>query len=79
MQENIKILRDINQKFPEGSTETSRLQLNLSAGENRDNLSSLSFLTAYLPPIKQLAILETQLAQTIDTKRRLNLERKFWR
>jgi hypothetical protein len=75
MQENIKILRDINQKFPESASDASRLQLNLSAGENKDNLSSLSFLTAYLPPIKQLAILEAQLAQTIDTKKRLNLEK----
>ncbi len=76
MQENIKILRDINQKFPESASDASRLQLNLSAGENKDNLSSLSFLTAYLPPIKQLAILEAQLAQTIDTKKRLNLEKE---
>jgi hypothetical protein len=76
MQENIKILRDINQKFPEGASDASRLQLNLSAGENKDNLSSLSFLTAYLPPIKQLAILETQLAQTIDAKSRLHLEKE---
>jgi hypothetical protein len=75
MQENIKILRDINQKFPESASDASRLQLSLSAGENKDNLSSLSFLTAYLPPIKQLAILEAQLAQTIDTKKRLNLEK----
>lgn len=77
MQENMKILRDINQKFPEGASDSTRLQLNISAGENKENLSSLSFLTAYLPPIKQLAILETQLAQTLDNKKRLNFERKI--
>ena len=76
MQENIKILREINQKYPENASDQSKLQLNLSAGENKDSLSSLSFLTAYLPPIKQLAILETQLAQTMDEKRRLNLEKE---
>lgn len=75
MQESIKILREINQKYPENASDQSKLQLNLSAGENKENLSSLSFLTAYLPPIKQLAILETQLAQTIDEKRRLNVEK----
>lgn len=75
MQENIKILTEVNKKYPESNSDQSKLQLNLSVGEYRENLNNLSFLTAYLSPIKQLAILETQLAQTLDTKKRLNLEK----
>ncbi len=80
MQENIKILRDINQKYPEGASEQSKLQLNFTAKDNKDNkdrFQELSLLTVYLPPLKQLAILETQLAQATDEKRRLNLEKKI--
>jgi len=83
MQENIKILRDINERYPEGVSEQSRVQLNFTAKDNKDNkdnkdsFQELSLLTVYLPPLKQLAILETQLAQATDEKRRLNLEKEL--
>lgn len=77
MRESIRILRDINQRYPEASADQSKLQLNLSAGEHKDNLNNLSNLMAYFPPMRQLAILETQLALTIDEKKRLGFDRQL--
>lgn len=70
IEENIKIVKNLNQKYPEKFMEQARFQLNSSATE----LDDLSYLAAYFSPSKQLAILEAKLAQTIDAKIRLGVE-----